>query len=785
MGNKSTVVLSAFLFLTASLFAEVQSVHIETPYLVAGAKTVATVILDRDSVADSRLKVSIVRDIDVPEAPGGPAGRQTQELPSVSLSTAAEIPFEINTGGMISGSLQVKAEVLAPGQSKASSVAWSAPVQVGVRPRVNLAGSWNVTETEVLKFEEKRRPKTWTVPSFDQPIALPGAVTQDEWFRGWVTLKRRIDWQPVGTARPRFLRLAGVSNSALVRVNGDDAGEVQPLEELDCELSHWGEYHSTLKGPENKAARQMTYDADVLPPMTIPLPKTLPSEGYATIEMKLRGTSGAFQKKPAYGIFGDLFLEMTPDVFIKAVTFDTEKPGEKRRFKFQLTVVNDTGAPFHGHIRTIVGRYAGAHPYTGACPAYAEEAQQITLPVGESHVNVIRDESPRFDTCRATFLLLGEKDRVLDAEVQDFHTVAVEIRDRRDLYLNNERFFIKAQGSWGEDANSRLQLRAMGANGFRAHRPVRSRLYPGLWSGADSINDRYKDGLLTSAGPLLASVEKCTFFDPTDTSNITRAVKKVIRDLAQCPGIIEWEATNELHGEPEAARVAMLEAFHKFDPYHRPVLATKGSGEWEAEAHEGRVAGVDIVGVQYLLSREAVDSITAAITEQPIMSTEVNWNDLALHTQNLWQIWLQKGLTGSLLFDYSGNSLQQPVPLIAPNEKNQTKGAILDFHRELYQDLRVKARKQSDGRVQLECGNQMPYTLNDIVLDIQKLGRFQLPTLVPGDAVVLTLPPPLSTDDQERVMARAEYTTHSGLKHFVLLTPVIATTPATEKGKAK
>ena len=125
------------------------------------------------------------------------------------------------------------------------------------------------------------------------------------------------------------------------------------------------------------------------------------------------------------------------------------------------------------------------------------------------------------------------------------------------------------------------------------------------------------------------------------------------------------------------------------------------------------------------------------------------------------------------------------MPLIAPNEKNQTKGAILDFHRELYQDLRVKARKQSDGRVQLECGNQMPYTLNDIVLDIQKLGRFQLPTLVPGDAVVLTLPPPLSTDDQERVMARAEYTTHSGLKHFVLLTPVIATTPATEKGKAK
>ena len=100
---------------------------------------------------------------------------------------------------------------------------------------------------------------------------------------------------------------------------------------------------------------------------------------------------------------------------------------------------------------------------------------------------------------------------------------------------------------------------------------------------------------------MLASCEKCIFWNPKDTSNITKAVRGASsRRLAACPGLIQWEATNELHGEPEEARVAILEAFHKLDPYHRPVLATKGSGEWEAEAHDGRVAGVDIVGCQYL-----------------------------------------------------------------------------------------------------------------------------------------------------------------------------------------
>ena len=36
-----------------------------------------------------------------------------------------------------------------------------------------------------------------------------------------------------------------------------------------------------------------------------------------------------------------------------------------------------------------------------------------------------------------------------------------------------------------------------------------------------------------------------------------------------------FDTLSELHGEPPEARVAILNAFHQYDPYHRPVLATK------------------------------------------------------------------------------------------------------------------------------------------------------------------------------------------------------------------
>ena len=494
------------------------------------------------------------------------------------------------------------------------------------------------------------------------------------------------------------------------------------------------------------------------------------------------------QSKPPYGILGAIYLDLLPSVYIRGVSFDTEKPGPQRRFKFALAMRNDSGKPFQGTLRTVYGSYQGKMPYTGPCPAVAAAGQAVTLPPGESTVEVLRDEPPRFDTCRATFLLVAGDGQVLDAAAQDFHTVTVEIRNRRDLYLNNERFFFKAHGSWAEDANSRLQLRIKGGNGFRGHRSAASWRVPGFSSEAANLDERYRDGLLTSAGSaLLASCEKCTFWNPKDPSNVNRAVRGILRPaLAQCPGVVQWEATNELHGEPEEARVAILEAFHKYDPYHRPVLATKAAGEWEAEAREGRVAGVDIVGCQYLLSKEGVDSITAAITEQPIMSTEVNWNDMTLYNEKqMYKVWLEKGVCGSLLFDYSGSALDQPVPLVPPDDgdRNGPWYMMRESHRALYQDLAATAVRQADGRVLLTLGNRMPYTLRNVVLTVRDLGQFQRAELKPGDGLTILMPAEYSPPVRERAVIRAEYATHGGLKCFQILTPRVAAAPVQEGEK--
>jgi len=366
---------------------------------------------------------------------------------------------------------------------------------------------------------------------------------------------------------------------------------------------------------------------------------------------------------------------------------------------------------------------------------------------------------------------------------QDFHTVAIEIRDRRDLYLNNERFIVKGQGSYAHGLNARLQLQLKGGNAFRGHRPGASRLVPGLQSEAEYINGRLKDGLLTSAGSaLLASCEKCTFWDPKDTSNVHKAIKNIIRDLAQCPGIIQWEATNELHGEPPEARVEILNAFHMYDPYHRPVLCTKGSGEWEAEAHEGRVAGTDIVGCQYLLNKESLDSVFASITEQPIMSTEVNYNDGSLFNENrMFETWIEKGVCGSLLFDYSGSGLDQPVPLIPPTDReNNVPGYVIrESMRLLYQDLVATASRRDDGRVLLSVANRMPYTLNGVAVTVREGGTITVANLAPGAAADVLLPPKLSPQLRQRLVLRATYTTHRGLPHVSVLSPEVTAGPAT------
>jgi len=777
----------------APTYPAIRQVELGARYLAAGGVARGSVVLELPSglPKETRLRVVVVRDVDVAEGKRDAVGRRADEILNRRITAGTrEIPFDLSAGGMLFGSLQVKAEVISGKDSPALSVVWSAPVQVGLRKRLDLGGDWALVSVKVLEGEVPRRPKDWKMSTPPATVALPGPFPFDDGFRGWVTLKRAVSWKRDGELQPRLICVSGASDSARVGVDGADVGETSPVEDVAV-LTHWVEFHCPFKGPENEQKRMLLIAGGSEWPSVMPLPKALPAEGRAEIAMTIRGTSGGIlgKPKPPYGILNGVHLELTPPVYIRSVSLDTEKHGEQRRFKFLLTLVNEAGRTFKGKLRAVYGRYKGDFPYTGSCPAYATSDQDVALPVGESRVEVVRDETPRFDTCRATFLVLGRREETLDAAQQDFHTVVVEIRDRRDLYLNNERFIVKGQGSWGEDANSRLQLRIKGGNAFRGHRSIPSRRVPGLMSEGANINDRYKDGLLTSAGAaLLASCEKCTFWNPRDTSNITRAVKGIIRRLAQCPGIIMWEATNELHGEPTEARVAILEAFHNYDPYHRPVLATKGSGEWEAAAHDGRVDGVDIVGCQYLLTKEGVDSIVAAVTEQPIMSTEVNWNDVTLSGErNMYQVWLEKGLCGSLLFDYSGRALDQPVSLIPP-EDHERRGPwymIKQSHRLLYQDLLATAVKQADGRVLLTVGNRMPYTLRGVVLFVRGLGRFKLANLSAGDAAAVLLALEHSPAVRERVVARAEYTTHGGLEHVELYTPRVVAAPAPKGAKTQ
>lgn len=773
----------ALLFLCAGLLrAELVEIRVEKAYLAAGEKGrgVVTLSLGTETLKDAQLRVTALRQIGVPlnkEAKGG-----TQELLSQSVNASTgEVPFEISAADMIAGEIRVKAELLSGGAPLAS--AWSAPVEVGFRPRVDLEGDWAVMNVKVFDYNTGHRPKEWKPPEFSS-IHLPGPFPGDEWFRAWVTAKREIDWKSPAKFQPRFIHLSGIANSAHIIIDGQDLGETLPVSELAV-LTHWQEYHSPFKGEENKDKRMLSMDVDPLLPLTMPLKKPLGADGKTTVELTIRGTHGSWRPH-SYGILGDLHIELAADVNIKAVAFDTEKPNEMRRFKWKLTINNESGKEFIGNLRTVYGKYTGSLAYTGACVPYGEATQPLKVPAGESTVEVIRDELPRFETCRAMFIVQDAKNAPVDATGFDFHAVAVEIRNRRDLYVNNERFIMKGQGGYCDDPNARWQMNVKGCNAVRGWNPLLSKKYPGLWSFADMANDRLTDGILTSAGSaLLASCEKCIFWDAKDTSNITRAVANVMKTSAHCPGVIIWEATNELHGEPEECREVIQEAFHKLDPYHRPMLATKGSGEWEAEAHEGRVRGTDIVGVQYLLSKEATDSVTAAITEQPVMSTEVNWNDGMLQNQNMWQTWLDKGVCGALLFDYSGNALNQPVPLVPIPNNDQNAGALIrQVDRDLYQDLTPSAERQDDGRLLITLGNRMPYALHNISVSVRDYGKFDAADLNPGDAATVLLPADFKAKANENVAVKVDYLTHGGLKHSVILTPQVKA-PATSKGGAK
>jgi len=768
--------------------------HIELgqSYLAAGETVRGVVGLDLPQTLPpgARLRVVAVRNIEIAAGRRQP-GRHVEEVFSRPLAAdLKEVPFELSASSMLAGSIQVQAEVLAERDTVPLASATSTPVTVGVRKRLALAGDWSVAGLKVLEGDVPMRRKDWKAPMPPATTTVPGPLPFDDGFRGWVTLRREVSWGRQGDLQPRMVCVDGASDSARIQVAGVDVGETAPVEDIAV-LTHWVEFHCPFKGPENQQKRMLLIAGGAERPVSMALPKPLPAEGKAEVAVTLRATSGGMlgHPKPPYGILKDIFLEMLPAVHVKSVTFDTQKPGAQRRFTFTLTMVNETGRLFSGRIRTVYGSYQGGMPYTGPCPAASVADQAVDLPVGESRIQVVRDETPRMDTCRATFLVLDADEKVLDAAAQDYHTVTIEIRDRRDLYLNNERFFLKAQGSWGEDANSRLQLRLKGGNGFRGHRTAPSWRVPGLVSEAANIDERYRDGLLTSAGSaLLASCEKCRFWNPKDTSNIDKAVRAIIRRLAQCPGIVQWEATNELHGEPEEARVAILEAFHKYDPYHRPVLATKSSGEWEAEARDGRVAGVDIVGCQYLLSKEALDSVTAAITEQPLMSTEVNWDDENLYNQNrLLELWLDKGVCGSLLFDYSGHALDQPVPMVPPadHDRNGPWHLIRESRRQLYHDVVATAAQQDDGRVLVTVGNRMPYTLRNLVLTVRGQGQLKPADLGPGDGATILLPAGQAPPPRQRLVIRGEYTSHGGLKSLLVLSPIVVATTVKDKEGVK
>ncbi len=743
----------------------VRAVRIQDNYVSSGSTAAGSVLLDDDKSlpADVKIRITILKRVDISSASAEKPGETSKVLIDKPLDQhlADGIAFEFDAGTCLAGEMRAHVEITAPGHAGLLAEGWSEPVNIGIRKRVSLAGDWDVKSIEPYGYKTTARPKEWKPPEL-KTVHLPGVLLQDEWFRGWITVSREISIPNTGNEQPRFLRLSGVADSAAVTINNAPLPETRPIEEMSV-LSHWIEFHSQYKGEENAKTRMLFLDLQPQGPVKLALPAPLTSDSKAKVEMRIRDTSGMFRGRPKPGIRGDLHLDLTPAVYVKDITFDTEKTADDRRFKFSVTLANESGKDFHGKLRSIYGRYDGKIAYTGSCPAYATTDQPVELKSGSNTIEVSRDEKPRFDTCHATFVLLDDAGKDIDGDGINFHTVTFEVRNRRDFYLNNERFIVKAQGSSGEAAHQRWQLRVMAGNAFRGP------------TDPNQINLYQSEGLLTSAGgALLASVEKCMFYNPKDTSNITKAVKGFTTILSDCPGIIMWEATNELHGEPEEARVAILEAFHKLDPYHRPVLATKGSGEWEAEARDGRVKGVDVVGCQYLLSKEGVDSIAAAVTEQPIMSTEVNWNDASFARDGLWQYWLDKGVAGSLLFDYSGGALDQPVPAVPPPDDDPVGMLIKRGNRDLYQDLVATAVQQPDGKVAVRLGNQMPYALHDISVRVQKLGRVTLPDLAPGAAATIIIPHEPSPDPKQTAILRAEYMTHGGLQHIAILTPIIS-----------
>ena len=768
---KTKILFPLFYFCVATLSAAQITIVTDADYVASGAAATASVVIQNN--ANATLVVTALVEAHVPAGKIKNAKAESEvRVFSRDVRANSTNLVSFATKDVLAGRVRFNAVLKENGKTVADSTgAW---VGIGVRERLDLAGEWTVKSARPFPVELRDYKPELPEP-LPESVAMPAALSKTPFakFRGWLAFAREISWDAKGKAPGRFVA-EGVSDSVAVKINGVHVGEMLPESELADTLGKWRYFHGENRNPAIKGrddARQLIdliTDFDAIPFFGAPLPEI--AGGKAQFEIELRGTSGR-----QHGIHGGMYLEMLPKTHFNDVAFTADMEDGRRVFTFTLDAANNTGKPFRGRVRAVYGVYAGQVPYTGACAPADEEFVNVTIPAGGGKVTITRRETPRFATCRATFVLM-DGGKVLDATGCDYHTVAVEIRDRRDMYLNNERFFVKGRGSIDSTPNQRWQMRLNNVNMRRNMNSAPLPRFPEMRSRASWVDMVYGEGLLHSAGPLLTSCEKCEFWNPDDTSNIDRAVWSHLRTLYNCPGIIQWEATNELYGETPESRVAIRDAFHKLDPYKRPVVMTKGGGEWEAETEDGRVPGPDIVGIQYLGTREAIDAITATITEQPIQSTEINWFDNALMRDGLWDYGLDRGICGALLFDYSGRSLDQAAPDIPPGaeHKDDAFGTMLQSHRNMYQDLLCTARRAEDGRVAVLLSNKMPFVLRDLKFAVHNGGTAGLAELAPGQGFEMTVPATAASTRQGEgphpwVVVHATYTTHGGLPHEVVL----------------
>ena len=169
----------------------ITGVETEQSYVAAGQALRGRVRLDQppQPPKETRLRVVAVRDIDTARTDRSAAGRRTEEVLVASLAPGtSEVPFEVPTGDMLFGTIQIQAELLPAGGGGPVSAAWSRPVRVGLRKRLDLAGEWNVTGIKVFEGDVPMRPKDWKPPAPPAKLTLPGRLPFDDGFRGWVTL---------------------------------------------------------------------------------------------------------------------------------------------------------------------------------------------------------------------------------------------------------------------------------------------------------------------------------------------------------------------------------------------------------------------------------------------------------------------------------------------------------------------------------------------------------------------------------------------------------------------